>query len=423
MIGSVSANRRAQAFAQLLDEARPSAAPGQGDEPPHSQEPAAAAGRSAAQESDQSALLTVVERLAALPKPELAAETRAAQRAALLAAMEAPAEAGAAGQARVPQQQRRSRQQRPAGSPFGRLRPRSRLTKGLAAGGLTVGVAAGAFGGVAAASGDALPGDTLYGLKRGMEDLRLDFASGDADRGQLYLDQAATRLHEARDLLSRHLAENIPDHERLGDVRRALSNMRDDASEGHRLLTRAYEDQGSIGSIQSLSSFFEGQNATWQEVRGLLPPQLGDVKAEVTDVLDAMRADIAPLRSLLPPEPADDAAAERQNTSLGPPAAAGEIESAPASEPTPETSETGAEPRARDSAAEPTGEAEGLLEGSGLLAGVTPEPADTPAESPASTQDTGSGGEQDEADITIPPLLEDLIPNLELGVTPTEDGR
>ena len=86
-------------------------------------------------------------------------------------------------------------QRAPAGartgpSPLGKLRPRSRWSKGLAAGGLTVGVAAGAFGGVAAASSDALPGDSLYGLKRGMEDIKLGMADGDADRGEVYLDQA-----------------------------------------------------------------------------------------------------------------------------------------------------------------------------------------------------------------------------------------
>ena len=85
---------------------------------------------------------------------------------------------------------------------MGKLRPRSRLSKGLAAGGLTVGVAAGAFSGVAAASSDALPGDSLYGLKRGMEDLKRGMADDDSDRGGLYLDQASTRLSEARRLIA-----------------------------------------------------------------------------------------------------------------------------------------------------------------------------------------------------------------------------
>ncbi|GAA3876680.1 DUF5667 domain-containing protein [Streptomyces sedi] len=421
MIGSVSANRRAQAFAQLLDEARP---PGdtQAPEAPHRGERAATAERgTTAAQADQSALLSVVDRLAALPRPELSADARAAQRAALLAAMdEAVDEAGsaAAEPPRVPAQTRRADEGRPSASPLSRLRPRSRLSKGLAAGGLTFGVAAGALGGVAAASNDALPGDTLYGLKRGMEDLRLDFANGDADRGQLYLDQATTRLHEARDLLARQASATL-DHERLGDIRRALSNMRDDASEGHRLLTRAYENQGSIGSIQSLSSFFEGQNTTWEEVRRSLPPQLGDVREEVTDVLDAMREDIAPLRSLLPPESADEDSEERQNASLRPPTAtttdeeSGERPDETASEP----SRTRSEPSTTDP--EPSEENEGLLEGTGgLLEGVAPE-----TDRPTGDPDASPERTESETDITIPPLLEDLLPRLDLDVSPTEEGR
>ncbi|RMI36627.1 DUF5667 domain-containing protein [Streptomyces triticirhizae] len=416
MIGSVSANRRAQAFAQLLDEARP---PGE-TRPPGEQTATTAERHPAAPEADQSPLLAVVERLAALPRPELSAETRAAQRAALLAAMDDTRAEGSAGNApglpRVPPQQRRTREDGPG--PLSRLRPRSRLSKGLAAGGLTVSVAAGAFGGVAAASNDALPGDTLYGLKRGMEDLRLDFASGDSDRGQLYLDQATTRLHEARDLLARQPADSPLDHERLGDIRRALSNMRDDASEGHRLLTRAYEKHGSLGSLQSLSSFFEGQNATWQEVRRALPPQLGDVKEEVTDVLDAMREDIAPLRSLLPPEPTENASTERHNASLRPPAATTDTDAA---EPHATTDEPAApEPEFDPASPEPSREGPGLLEGTGLLDGVAPE-TEGPTGGTAGTPESGSG--QDQADITIPPLLEDLIPELGLDVSPTEEGR
>ena len=59
-------------------------------------------------------------------------------------------------------------------------------------------MAAGAFGGVAAASSDALPGDSLYALKRGMEDFKLNLADDESDRGELYLDHASTRLGEAR---------------------------------------------------------------------------------------------------------------------------------------------------------------------------------------------------------------------------------
>ncbi|UED84941.1 DUF5667 domain-containing protein [Streptomyces profundus] len=429
MIGSVSANRRALAFAQLLEEAHPPEEPRCGEEPRHNEvTPAARPHAGSAQGVEQSALLSVVDRLTALPRPELSAETRADQRAALLTAMnDTRAEGGAEAAQRpalVPQQQRREHAGGLAVGPFGRLRPRSRLSKGLAAGGLAAGVAAGAFGGVAAASGDALPGDTLYGLKRGMEDLRLDFASGDADRGQLYLDHAATRLHEAQQLLTQEPPDGTPDHERLGEVRRALSNMRDDAAEGHRLLTRAYETDGTIGSIQSLSSFFEGQSTTWDEVRRLLPPQLGDVKAEVTDVLDAMQEDIAPLRSLLPPEPEGTALAdERSNGSLRPSATAdAEPMASPSralSGPGSAADEAAPDAEAGSASPEPPAESGGLLGGTGLLDTIVPEEQPR-TQGPSNTPESTKPQEGD--DITIPPLLDDLLPDLGLEVRPDDTG-
>ena len=126
--------------------------------------------------------------LAAVARPAPPAgdgpRAKTVQRAQLIAAMEQAIADGsfrATAADRVPEQR--------AESPGGhrglrKLTPRSRLSRRLAVGGLTMGVAAGAFGGVAAASTNALPGDSLYGLKRGMEDLKLDMAGSDASRGQ-----------------------------------------------------------------------------------------------------------------------------------------------------------------------------------------------------------------------------------------------
>ncbi|TDC04403.1 hypothetical protein E1265_35980, partial [Streptomyces sp. 8K308] len=303
MIGSVSANRRANAFAQLLDET--------GLEEPRLDGGPAAADQPA-DGAEQAALLSVVDRLAALPRPELSPDAKAEQRAMLIAALERGDEAAARPAERLPAPRRaRSGRGSHRTVPMPRLsalRPRSRLTKGLAAGGLTMGVAAGAFGGVAAASTDALPGDTLYGLKRGMEDLRLDFTDGDVDRGRVYLDHAATRLNEARRLLERQRAGAL-DEDDLGAIHRALANMRDDAAEGHRLLSQAYESDGSIDPMESLSAFSATHRGAWADLRGRLPAQLHGVGSEVNDVFEAMEDDIAPLRSVLPREPRDTASA------------------------------------------------------------------------------------------------------------------
>ncbi|MFD7510467.1 DUF5667 domain-containing protein [Streptomyces sp. NPDC059853] len=413
MIGSVPAGRRAQEFAQAVEEPRPdeAAAAGGPDEAPPADRP------------EQAALLSVADRLTALPRPELSAETKTVQRAQLMAAMET-AFAARRGEDRVPDQPAAARNGRgahraPPLSALGRLRPRSRLTKGLAAGGLSVGVAAGALGGAAVASTNALPGDTLYGLKRGMEDLRLDFAAGDTARAQLYLDHASTRLHEARRLLDRGRAGDL-DHEQLHEIRTTLSSMADNASHGHRLLSRAYEADGSLDPLQTLSSFAEGHRETWDLLRGKLPAQLWDIGEEVTSVFDAMDDEIIPLRSLLPREPEHSAAAE--------PGTGDEEQDAPSAAETPRTPDSGtteppgatedaeAPQRGQESPPTATEEHQGLLGGTGLLSPAEPTPETDEDGEPA----TGPLGPLPQPDVTIPPLVQDLLPGLGLDVKNAE---
>lgn len=298
MIANVSAHRRANAFAQALEEqSLRAAAAAQPEEP--------------AEEADHGPLLALANGLGEVPRPELDPEVKVVQRAQLVAAMEAMfTEGGASAGPTVPEQRAKGAHR---ASPLRKLRPRSRWTKGLAAGGLTVGVAAGAFGGVAAASSDALPGDSLYGLKRGMEDLQLGMASGDADRGEAYLDQASTRLSEARRLMERARSGDL-DHEQLGEVRRTLNGMTHDASEGHRLLHSAYQRNGAIGPIQTLDSFSRSHRDSWSSLRDRLPVQLTDVGDQVSSVFDAIDQEVQPLQSLLPRTPDSSGNAQRSDT-------------------------------------------------------------------------------------------------------------
>ncbi|WP_059007544.1 DUF5667 domain-containing protein [Streptomyces specialis] len=419
MIGSVSANRRANAFAQLLAESRLAesrlAEPRPGDDEAAA-DPAAARHQAPADGAEQAVLLSVAERLATLPRPELGAGTRAAQRALLIATMEATtAEAAAAApEGRVPVQRGRgSHRALPLGG-VSRLSPRSRLTKGLAAGGLTMGVAAGAFGGVAAASTDALPGDTLYGLKRGMEDLRLDFTSGDADRGRVYLDHASTRLNEARRLMERTRA-GVLDDEELEDIRKALSSMRDDAAEGYRLLAQVHDSDGSIDALESLSAFAERHRDTWAQLRYQLPFELRDVGEEVTDVFDAIDEEVAPFESVLPPPPGSLASAEAP----GDAPARTPARSEPAASVAPPGSgadggggeEGGGGP---EEAPDLTEQTQGLLGGTGLL---DPAGEETGAEGETPPESGDAPGTLPQPEVTIPPLVDDLLPSLGLDVS------
>ncbi|MDT9681566.1 DUF5667 domain-containing protein [Streptomyces sp. TRM76323] len=395
MIANVSAHRRANAFAQALEEQA-------------AQQPEASA-----QPSEQSRLLALANGLGELPKPTMDPEVKAVQRAQLVAAMEAMFQEGTApGDApadpTVPEQRTSSGRGAHRAGALRRLRPRSRWSKGLAAGGLTVGVAAGAFGGVAAASSDALPGDSLYGLKRGMEDLKLGLADDEADRGEIHLDHASTRLSEARRLLERVRSGEL-DHESLNEIRRTLSGMQHHVSEGHRLLRLAYERDGRIAPMATLDSFARSHRGTWDGLRAKLPPQLTDVRDQVTSVFDAIDQQVAPLKSQLPDTPEKNGrgpgrpGATDGSTGPGP---SSQVPSSPHAQPSGGTGGTDGTPGPSDSSSRATDE--GLLGGGtgGLL-----DP-DGPSTSAPPAQDGLQESPATEPDVTLPPLLPGILPGL-----------
>jgi hypothetical protein len=402
VIANVSAHRRANAFAQALEELS--------DQGTAAERPEGSAPAPAAEQTDQGRLLALATGLDELPKPELDPAVKVVQRAQLVAAMEAMLRDGTlagreAKDSSVPEQRSGKARGAHRASPLGKLRPRSRLTKGLAAGGLSVGVAAGAFGGVAAASSDALPGDSLYGLKRGIEDVKLTLADDTDDRGRLYLDQASTRLSEARRLMERGRGGHL-DHESLGDVRRALTGMKHDAAEGYRLLHEAYQrDPGSLGPIKALSAFSRSHREAWDALRERLPVQLGDVSQQVSSVFDAMDEEVAPHRSLLPesPAPGGDDKQRRSPGSRAPGAA-------DSGRPAPSTGGGSANSQENGGKPDPSASDSG---GENLVGGTTGGLLDPPADGTSSTSpSTGRSTPAQEPDVTLPPLLPGLLPGL-----------
>ncbi|MFJ8198089.1 DUF5667 domain-containing protein [Streptomyces sp. NPDC096152] len=405
MIANVSAHRRANAFAQALEELSD-----QGTAAEQSEGPAPAPAD--AEQTERGRLPALAAGLGALPRPELDPEVKVVQRAQLVAAMEAMLQEGtASGEAGdlVPEQRSHRARGAHRASGLGKLRPRTRLTKGLAAGGLSMGVAASAFGGVAAASSDALPGDSLYGLKRGIEDFKLNYLTENADeQGQAYLDLASTRLNEARRLMERGRSGAL-DHESLGEVRRTLVGMQHDAAEGHRLLHEAYErDPDSLGPIQALSTFSRSHREAWGALRERLPVQLGDVSQQVSSVFAAIDEEVAPLQSLLPPSPSQGGSdGQRHGTT---PSSSGGASSGYGHSAQPSTGSgptAGGRQSGSGSPSKSTGsgsESDGLIGGStgGLL-----DPPKTGSASPSAGTSPSSAPA-----VTIPPLLPGLLPGL-----------
>ncbi|KJS55320.1 DUF5667 domain-containing protein [Streptomyces rubellomurinus] len=282
MTANVLEHRRAKAFAEALEahqtEQRHADGTGSADTA------ATGAGSTAVAE-----LVSVADALGALPGPELDREVRTVQRAQLMAAFE-QAFAGGPG-ATVPRQ-RRHRAIRTA--------PRGRWSRRFAIGGLVAGLAVGSLAGAAAASSNALPGDTLYGMKRGLEGLRLDLADSDSERGQLLLDNAATRLGEARTLVGRTDPAGALSPGTVDRVRRALDDMHADALKGRELLRSVYRSNGSLDPMRALAGFAQDEDGSWTELEGKLPVQLTQQAHLVNQLFDDISEDVAPLRLAQP---------------------------------------------------------------------------------------------------------------------------
>ncbi|MEW2430413.1 DUF5667 domain-containing protein [Micromonospora sp. NPDC047644] len=140
----------------------------------------------------------------------------------------------------------------------GRLLPAVTARRARARGAILVGIAAGAIAvsGISAASENALPGDALYGMKRSTERAQLALASSDISRGQLFLDFARTRVGEAAKLRG----------DRIG-FSAVLDDMDADSRQGVRLLTSAAVQRAEPGSLDTLNTFVSSQR---RAVRGLL---------------------------------------------------------------------------------------------------------------------------------------------------------
>ncbi|MFD8752089.1 DUF5667 domain-containing protein [Kitasatospora sp. NPDC059577] len=283
MTANVLEHRRAKAFAEALEAHRTEQRAATDAESANT----AGTGSGSAAMAE---LVGLTDVLGALPGPVLDREVRTVQRAQLMAAFE-QALAGGPGAA-VPRQ-RRHRAIRTA--------PRGRWSRRFAIGGLVAGLAVGSLAGAAAASTGAVPGDTLYGLKRGLEGLRLDFAGSDSERGELLLDNAATRLGEAKVLVGRTGPAGGLSPATVEQVRRALDDMHADALKGRELLRSVYRSNGSLDPMRALAGFAHDEDGRWTELQGKLPVQLTQQASLVNQLFDDISEDVAPLRLAQPP--------------------------------------------------------------------------------------------------------------------------
>ena len=217
MITPVFNSRRAERFAQLLDEA-------------------AGARRHHAwsvDDDDLNTMVTIGQRVSTLPLiVEVDPEFRTGLRASLMARIERE---GMGATADPSDSDAPSRRKLTDLLPSGRTRSAIIAT-----------VAAGSFGafGISAASGDAIPGDTLYGVKRSAEEAQCALTGNPISLGQLTLEFAKKRLAEAGALGGN-----------AGRLVSVLDDMDRDMREGSKLLTTAAVERGDPAALQAIQQF------------------------------------------------------------------------------------------------------------------------------------------------------------------------
>ncbi|SBV29418.1 hypothetical protein GA0070620_4990 [Micromonospora krabiensis] len=263
--------RRAERFAQLLDEAN-------GGRRHHVR----------SRVDEELAPLVAVGQQLSLDRPrvEVDQEFRTGLRAMLLATAERE---GLGNPAKAPTTEAAG-QRTAAGSVRNSLLPAVTARRARARGAILIGIAAGAIAvsGISAASENAVPGDALYGMKRSTERAQLALASSDISRGQLFLDFARTRLGEAAELRGNEAGFSA-----------VLDDMDADTRQGVRLLTGAAAQRADAAGLDAVNTFVAGQRRV---VRDLLDGGTRADRARTNEslaLLDAVRERSDALRAAI----------------------------------------------------------------------------------------------------------------------------
>jgi hypothetical protein len=196
------------------------------------------------------ALLEVVADLRALPEVAPRAEFVSSLRESLMAEADTVL---------VRQPTTPSRLAMPAAS-----RRRDRRVAVLLGGAAMVGAAAT----MAVAAQTALPGESLYGVKRGIESAEVRLAGDDAARGRTLLAQADTRLAELERIAAGEAPETlVPD---------TLDTFTRQSGDGVRSLLSSYDATGSTADVQVARDYAATSIDRLESLQGRLPESARD---------------------------------------------------------------------------------------------------------------------------------------------------
>ena len=122
----------------------------------------------------------------------------------------------------------------------------------------------------------ALPGDSLYAIKRASENLQLSMAASEVEKAGSYLQLAAYRTGEAAQLISQEVGGSPPSARTSELVRQALAGVDADSRSGMRLLGMATVHAGSPDPLARASTWLPQQESRLKDLLSRIPA--GDLR-------------------------------------------------------------------------------------------------------------------------------------------------
>jgi Domain of unknown function (DUF5667) len=135
------------------------------------------------------------------------------------------------------------------------------------------------LGGAVWMSQKSVPGDTLYGLKRASESVRLDLASSDTSKAKLYLEFAGRRADEANTIASRATADamgtgyhaGVIDSHTADLIASSLGSADSDVKNATTLLTKQAVASNSSDPLKIITEWAPSQIARLRQLAASMP--------------------------------------------------------------------------------------------------------------------------------------------------------
>ncbi|GAB2554413.1 hypothetical protein GCM10027269_04140 [Kribbella endophytica] len=134
--------------------------------------------------------------------------------------------------------------------------------------------------GSAAAAQQAMPGDTLYGMKRSIENVSTNVSVGDDSRGRRDLEHAMTRLSEVDALVSNGGS--------TASIDSTLGLFSDQARKGVSRLVASYQQDDDPSSITAITTFITSARQALGELAPKLPPESLKSAVEAVAAIDEL---------------------------------------------------------------------------------------------------------------------------------------